>query len=119
MSIEENKVIVRRHVNEWTLRDPATIDNLIAADTKFFGWPSGIEGARQFYLREFDDWTDRQYTIENPETDLIAEGDQVAVKLLFHGTRITGEKEVKVGINIYRVKDGKIQTGWGVWQDKK
>jgi predicted ester cyclase len=118
VSSEENKAIIQRHAREWTLRDPSTIDRLIAPDADFFDWPNGIEGARQFYLSEFEAWADRQYIIENPETDLIAEGDQVAVKLLYHGTRITGEKETKIGINIYRVRDGKIKAGWGVWQDK-
>ena len=121
MSIEENKAIVRQHAREWTLRDPSTIDRLIAPDAEFFGWPKGIEGVRQEYLRQFEEWTDRQYTIENPETDLIAEGDRVVVKLLFHATRSTGEKEILAGSNIYWVKDSKIYAGqvWSGWEDNR
>jgi hypothetical protein len=54
MSVEENKIVVRRHVEEWSNRNPAVaIDELVA--TNFVEHdvhedPEGIEAFRQSYV---------------------------------------------------------------------
>lgn len=117
MSMEENKALIRRLAEAWTNKDSAAaIDEMNAGDIRWHGfeqYAEGSEAVRQYYLDQFDLYSDRHYTIE----DMIAEGGKVVVKFLFRGTRFSGEQELATGINIYRISEGKIQEIWFVWQD--
>jgi len=120
MSVEENKAIIRRHVEEWSNKNPvAAIDELVATD-----WVShdldgdhvGIVGFRQFHIDQANTLPDRTYTI----TDMIAEGDKVAFMLEYRYTDpTTGQKRASTGVNIYRVSEGKMKEFWHVWQAER
>ncbi len=116
MSIEENKALVRRVAEAWVTLDLETFEDQRAEDIKWHGFDQlrdSREAVKEYYLAQFDLYTDRHYTVE----DLIAEGDKVAVKFLYRSTDISGKQEVATGVNIYRISDGKIQEVWFVWQD--
>jgi len=117
MSLEENKAIVRRFIEEWNKRNLAALDELLAAD--YFD-PSlqvrGLEAYKQLltmFLKGFPDWHE---TIE----DIIAEGDKVWVRIKVTGTHTgeleflgstfapTGKKSTETGVLIWRIVDGKI-----------
>jgi len=113
MSLEKNKAIVRRFIEEWNKRNFAALDELIAAD--YFD-PSlqvrGLEAYKQLLtliLKGFPDWHE---TIE----DIIAEGNKVWVRYTatgthageFRGLAPTGKKFTETGVLIWRIVDGKI-----------
>jgi len=113
VSLEKNKAIVRRFIEEWNKRNFAVLDELIAAD--YFD-PSlqvrGLEAYKQLLtmvLKGFPDWHE---TIE----DIIAEGDKVWVRFKDTGTHTgeyrglapTGKKVTETGVLIWRIIDGKI-----------
>ena len=116
MSVEANKTLIRRQIERWTEYNSAILDDLYAACVEWHEIDmllSGIDAVKQRYFDERDIYSYRHFDIE----ELIGEGDKVVVRLLFYGTRATGEREVKTGIQIYRVDNGKIQEMWQVWQD--
>ena len=112
MSIEANKAVVRRMVEEaWNKGDLAALDEICAPDYVLEGQQgvadlqAGIAATRA----GFPDW---QTTID----DMLAEGDKVAFRWTMRGTH-QGEfggiaptgKPVKVtGITIVRFAGGKI-----------
>lgn len=120
MSVEENKAIVRRHVEEWSNQNPVVaIDELLTADHVDHGFEKGddgIEALRRFYLNELAAFPDRTYTV----LDIIAEGDKVAVMLMHRCTdAATGQKRGNTGVNIYQMRGGKIQEAWSVWEAER
>jgi len=113
LSLEKNKAIVRRFIEEWNKRNLAALDEFTAAD--YFD-PSlqvrGLEAYKQLLtmvLKGFPDWHE---TIE----DIIAEGDKVWVRYTatgthtgeFRGLAPTGKKFTETGVLIWRIVDGKI-----------
>lgn len=120
MSVEENKAIVRRHVEEWSNQNPdVAIDELLTADHVDHGFEQGddgIEALRRFYITEVNAFPDRTYTV----SDIIGEGDKVAIMLDRWCTDpATGQKRWKTGVNIYRMSGGKIQEAWAVWEAER
>ena len=122
MSIDENKVIVRRWNDEiWNRGNLATIDELFAVDFVFDYPPPEAnpdrEGYKQFITRNFRTWADIHCTIE----DMVAEGDKVAVRWTgrgthkgeFWGVAPTGREATLRGISIIRIEGGKIVEEWG------
>jgi predicted ester cyclase len=124
MSAETNKDLVRRLF--------AAIDALSPTlHTDFFhdeyvdhtplpipGLPAGLAGARQIYSINQQAFSDPWHTIEGQ----VAE-DDVVVTWLTAGGRHTGEllgiaatgKEVTMhGVSIFRVRDDRIVSRWGV-----
>ena len=113
MSLEENKAIVRRWIEELNKRNLAILDELIAPD---FFHPThqlrGLEEYKQFmtmFGKGLPDWHE---TIE----DIIAEGDKVwhrfkctgTHKGEFYGLAPTGKKITWTGVNFWRIVDGKV-----------
>lgn len=120
MSLEENKAIIRRHVEEWTNKNPvAAIDELVATDLvshDLDGDHVGIAEFRQFHIDQANTLPDRTYTI----TDMIAEGNKVAVMLEYQYTDpATGQKKASTGVNIYRISEGKMKELWPIWQAER
>jgi len=120
MSVEENKAIIRRHVEEWSNKNPAAaIDELVATD--FIAHAPerdqvGIDWFRQLYIHQANTYPDRTYQI----TDMIAEGDKVAVMLEYRYTDpTTDQKRGMTGVNIYRISGGKMQDFWGTWPEER
>jgi steroid delta-isomerase-like uncharacterized protein len=116
MSAEENKVLVRRFVEEfWNEGNTATADELMAVDAEIH-MPTGevvnLDELKSFaatWRGSFPDW---HSTFE----ELIAEGDRVAERWTGRGTHRgelqgiapTGKRVEAPGSVFYRIVGGKI-----------
>jgi steroid delta-isomerase-like uncharacterized protein len=120
MTIDANKAIVRRFIDEIFIQGRKdAVDELLADDFVGHTWPS--TGDPKADLKSAIDRTskglsDPRFMIE----DLIAEGDRVAVRLTAEATQ-TGElmgmpasgKRYSIGeIHIFRVAGGKVVEHW-------
>ncbi len=120
MSIEENKAIVRRHMDEvWSKGNLNVIDEICATD--FFSHSfqeRGVEGLKQTIARYRIAFPDLQITIE----DMIAEGDKVVIRRTlrgshkgeFQGIAPTDKQTATASIAIFRIDEGKIKEIWQV-----
>ncbi len=117
MSLEENKVIVRRFIEAYNERNLDLFDDLVAPEyVDHSNQIQGVEALKQLMKvgkPAFPDWHE---TIE----DIIAEGDKVWVLLTytathtgeFRGLAPTGKKITTIGLMIYRIVNGKLVEGW-------
>ena len=123
MSVEENKAIIRRAVEEgWNKGNLDVFDELVAIDAVHHDWKThGLEAFKQAISADMTAFPDLQMTIE----DMIAEGDKVAVRYTFRGTQKgetqdippTGKYVTVPGIFICRCAGGKIVEEWDIWDD--
>jgi len=121
---EQNKAVVRRLIEDhWNGKQPALVDECFAPTVTLYtpdGTLSRTEGASlllQAYTTGFPDF---RIAID----DMIAEGDQVAVRYTFTGTHLgplaelpaTGRAvSVPNGVLVFRLADGKVNEGHFVW----
>ena len=120
MSLEENKAIIRRFVEEvQSKHDIDLMDELFSPDFYDHGTTSHtLEEAKQFFAMLFSAFPDIGADIH----DQIAEGDKVVTRKTFHGTHqgdfmgipSTGKKVEFDVIDIFRITDGKITEHWYV-----
>jgi steroid delta-isomerase-like uncharacterized protein len=76
----------------------------------------GLEEFKQYYARLYRAFPDWHEEIE----DIIAEENKVWTRLTFTGTHTgeyrgfapNGKKHTVVGVNIYRIVDGKVAEAW-------
>jgi steroid delta-isomerase-like uncharacterized protein len=120
MSIEANKALVRRFIEEIFVNgNVLAADELAAADFTPRSWPSvspGLENLKQAVVRVSASLSDVRMTIE----DMIAEDDRVAVRLTAHarptgnfmGIPATGKAYTMSEIHIFRVATGKVAEHW-------
>jgi predicted ester cyclase len=114
MSVEENKNIVRRFINEILTRgDVSVVDQLVAPNYRNLLIPGqGIDAFKQLISMSVNAIPDTKYTIE----DIVAEGDRVVVRFTFSGTNTgsimgskpTGKSFSVPGLVYYRLTNGKI-----------
>jgi steroid delta-isomerase-like uncharacterized protein len=124
MSIEHNKTLVRRYVEEvLNQKNLAVVDELFAPS--FVDHDSsmpearGPEGIKRVAAMVHASFPDLHFTIE----DMIAEEDKVVYRYTARGTHekdfmgipATGKQISFTGIHIYRVDDGKLQEEWENW----
>ncbi len=121
MSTEENKAIVRRFFEEGSSRGNLNAaDELLSPDfTLHVPLPvsAGIEGIHEVIITCRAAFEHLNVTIE----DMIAEGNNVAARFTAHGIHkgnfmglpATGKPITMTGIEIFRIKDGKIIELWG------
>lgn len=122
MTTAGNKALLRRYkVDILNSRDIDTLDEVAAIDyfdhSAFPGQAPGLEGLKQRVATLFRA-LDPHWTIH----DLIAEGDLVVVRWSHTGKHVgeflgiapTGRSFVLSGIDMYRVKDGKMAEHWNV-----
>ncbi len=122
MSIEQNKAIARRSVEEaWGKGSLAVIDELVANEFVWHWAPPGVapdrEGYKQLVTMNFAAFADVYCTIE----DVVVEGDKVAVRWTWGGTHKgeyigiapTGKQVTLTGISIVRIVGDKIVEEWG------
>ncbi len=118
MSLEENKLIVRRFVEAYNERKLDSIADLVAPDYLDHTNKVGREGLKRLFdvgLTAFPDWYE---TIE----DIVAEGDKVWVRLSYTGTHrgefmglaATGKRITSKAVDIYRIANGKLAEYWNV-----
>ena len=120
MSIEENKKAVRRMFEEVMNKgDLQAVDELVADDYRLNeppGFPPGKEGLRALANMYRTGAPDLHMTVE----DMIAEGDQVAVRWTATGTQTgemmglppTGQRLQFRAISWLRMKGGRIAEEW-------
>ena len=121
MSTEENKIIVRKFFEEGPSKGNLNIANeLLAPDFALhvpLPAPSGIEGINEVITSCRAAFEHLNVTIE----DMIAECNNVAVRFTAHGVhkgdfmglQATGKPITMTGIEVFRIKDGKIAELWG------
>jgi len=123
MSIEQNKAVVRRLVEDLMGGgDVSLVEKIISPDFVEHeelppGMPSGYEGFGQSITMFHDAFPDAQGTIG----EMVAEGDTVAVRWTWSGTHqgefmgmpATGNSFSIPVIDFLRVKDGKVVEHWG------
>src|SRR5215207_1015830 len=134
MSAEENKVVVRRLIEEVYNRGNLDItDELLAPDYVDHTWPpgkyAGREGLKRSVAKQRAASSDLHINIE----EQIAEGDKVVTWVISSGTHDrerflglapTGERMTMKHIFISRVVEGNIVEVWGVsdisdvWQQR-
>ena len=123
MSIEENKALVQRWVDEVLNAGAAASgggEALIAHDFvgHLAGYPllEGRESYRQLGAAYFSAFPDIYFTVE----EMLAEGDKVMIRYTAHATHrgdvmgipATGKQVTAWGISIYRIASGKIVEEW-------
>lgn len=121
MSTEENKIIVRKFFEEGPSKGNLNIANeLLSPDFALhvpLPAPPGIEGINEVITTCRAAFEHLNVTIE----DMIAEGNKVAVRFTAHGVhkgdfmglQATGKPITMTGIEVFRIKDGKIAELWG------
>lgn len=121
MSTEENKAIVRRFFEEGPSKgNLIDADKLLSPDfTMHTPLPAspGIKGIHEVITTCRAAFEHLNVTIE----DMIAEGDNVAARFTAHGIhkgdfmslQATGKPITMTGIEIFRIKDGRIVELWG------
>src|ERR671910_2551378 len=134
MSAEENKVVVRRLIEEVYNRGNLDIaDELLAPDYVDHTWPPGKYAAREGLKRSVAKQRAAFSDLHNNIEEQIAEGDKVVTWVISSGTHDrerflglapTGERMTMKHIFISRVVEGKIVEVWGVgdisdvWQQR-
>ena len=120
MSIEEKKAICRRIVDEVNKRNLDTAIELIASDYVDHSDPPGTSpgplAVKQRFTMLCSAFPDLRVALE----DMVAEGDRVAVRFTLHGTHYgdfmgmspTGKHVTVSGIDINRIRDGKLVERW-------
>jgi steroid delta-isomerase-like uncharacterized protein len=122
MSLQENKALVRRFVEEVQCQhNLAVLDELYSpnfVDHSGMANLPGLEGVRQFFTMMFAAFPDMRFTIQQQ----IAEGDKVLTHKTLHATQLgpfmgipaTGKVVTVDVMDIYTVTDGKIAEHWTV-----
>ncbi len=121
MSIEENKAVSRRYIEEIiNTKNPTAIDEICSPDyidhTPFPGMPPNRDGLKQFSEMRAASLPDYHSTIE----DIVAEGDKVVLRFTGRGTHKgdfmgippTGKQVTIKGIGIHRIANGKVVENW-------
>ncbi len=115
MSIERNKVIVRRYFDEVINGQNLAIIDDIVADDFFVHTPSpgkavGSAGVKEGMSTFHSAFARTQTTIE----DMVAEADKVVVRSITRGVHMSGRHVDYGGIDIFRISDGKLREQWFV-----
>ncbi|HJT55201.1 MAG TPA: ester cyclase [Ktedonobacteraceae bacterium] len=117
MSTEENKAVVRRFVQVWGKGSPDIVDELAAPNFSVY-YPflretlHGPEAFKHHLMGLHVGLPD----VEVVNEQMIAEGDEVAVRWTMRGTHTgelsgippTGKQVMVTGITIYHLADGKV-----------
>jgi steroid delta-isomerase-like uncharacterized protein len=120
MSLQENKVLVRRFVEEvQNKHNLSALDELFSQDfIDYSGMtnPPDIEGSKLFFSMLYDAFPDMRFSIRQQ----LAEGDQVMTYKTFHGTHqgtylgipATGKEISFDVIDILTIREGKVVEHW-------
>ena len=113
MSLEKNKIIVRKGIEALNRKNLSVLDEFMASDyIDHTNLLHSREEVKQLYMGTFKDYPDFRRTIK----DIIAEGDKVWVRFKISGTSLSGEKIELASVNIFRIVNGKVVEGWTVPQ---
>jgi len=120
MSTEDNKALVQRFFEEViNQRNVAALDQFVSPNAVNHTVPSGLpQGPNQFLSMHLNAFPDVKATVE----DLLADGDKVVALVSYRGTHQgafrsippTGKPITLMGINIFRIVNGKMVEHWGL-----
>ena len=120
MSTDDNKALVQRFYEEViNQRNLAALDQFVSPNAVNHTVPSGLpQGPSQFLSLHLNAFPDVKATVE----DLLADGDKVVARVSFRGTHKgafrgippTGKPITVMGINIFRIANGKLVEHWGL-----
>jgi predicted ester cyclase len=120
MLTDDNKALVQRFYEEVVnQKNLAALDQFVAPNAVNHTVPSGLpQGPDQFISMHLNAFPDVQATVE----DLLADGDKVVARVSYHGTQQgafraispTGKPIAVMGINIFRIENGKMVEHWGL-----
>ena len=120
MGADENKVIVRRFIDEIFVKGNVdAVDKLVTHDFVPHSWPSVVPGPdslKQAVKRVSAGLSDVSMKIE----DMISQDDKVAVRLTAHarhqgdfmGLPATGKSYTISETHIFHIRDGKVAEHW-------
>ncbi len=122
MSVEQNKTVVRRYLEEAVSKGSVSAIETCVSPHIVFTSPytpepiNGIEGFKQMIGMLHTAFPD----LKIHEEDSLAEGNTVATRWFatgthqgdFMGQKPSGKQFKISGMSIYRIKDGKIVEGW-------
>jgi steroid delta-isomerase-like uncharacterized protein len=120
MTLDENKAVVRRFIDEIFVKGRTEmVDELVADDFVPHTWPSTGDGRadlKRAIERVAKGLADARFVVE----DLIAEGDRVAVRLTAEATQVgtfmglpPSGKTYRIGeIHIFRIRAGQVTEHW-------
>jgi len=117
MSVDKNKAVVRRYLDEvWNQARFEVADELVSPNYAIGNVGSGPEGSRANVRAFRTAFPDLNITIE----DLVAEGDKVVARMRLSGTHHgpfreyapTGRQATWEEVGIWTVRDGHLQAGW-------
>jgi len=116
MSIEENKALVRRHIEAVNKGDEAALTQTMSADFTLSSLAGGDKQGREDLIRGFTERLTMAPDMRATLIDLIAEGDKVVALGRDTGTPIveiegikpTGKSFNMTWVNIYRIRNGQI-----------
>ncbi len=126
MSVEDNKALARRELEELFSHtgNLDTADEIYAPDFVSHAPDSedirGVEAAKHFAASYRQAFPDLVTTVE----DLLAEGDKVVARWTMRGTHQgeieelgppTGKHIEATGISVYRIEGGKIAEYWAIY----
>jgi steroid delta-isomerase-like uncharacterized protein len=112
MSVEANKAVVQRYVEEpWNKGNVDALDELCGPNFNIEGL-GGVEAFKGFITPYRKSFPDLHFTVD----EVIAEGDKVAYRWTARGTHHgayegiapTGKPITATGITILRIVDGKV-----------
>jgi steroid delta-isomerase-like uncharacterized protein len=120
MGTEQNKVLVRRFIDEVFVKgNPEAADKLVTQDFTPHSWgkmPPGVEPLKQAIRHVHAGLANVSFKIE----DIIAGEDKVAVRVTAHakhtgdfmGLPATGKEYTISETHIFHVRDGKVAEHW-------
>ena len=120
MSTQDNKALVQRFYEEViNQKNLAALDHFVSPTAVNHTVPSGLpQGPSQFLSMHLTAFPDVKATV----VDLLADGDKVVALVSIHGTHQgafravspTGKPITVMGINIFRIENGKMVEHWGL-----
>jgi predicted ester cyclase len=120
MAVEWNMAVVRRIIDGMNRWEPAVFDELFLSDVKdqnpLVDQAPGVEGIKATHSIYQNAFPDFYLSVE----DLVAQGDKVVVRWTLHGTHCdeflgiaaTNRRILVTGIDIYRLREGKVAEWW-------
>jgi serine phosphatase RsbU (regulator of sigma subunit) len=120
VSVEENKALIRRFLEEQARGNLGVIDELLSPDFVDRGLLPGQGPTREDFKRAVAEILDAFYIIDFTIEEQVAEGDTVVTKYKersvirgeFAGLPPTGTEEDFEGIYFHRISEGKIIEEW-------
>src|SRR5436305_8364063 len=120
MLTDDNKALVQRFYEEViNQKNLSALDQFVAPNAVNHTVPSGLPQAPgQFLSMHLNAFPDAKVTVQ----DLLADGDKVVARVSFRATQQgacrsispTGKPITVMGINIFRIENGKIVEHWGL-----